>query len=103
MLNLCKEIVVFLVIAKMLESLQSGNKYGRFVKLIISLIVVLKLIGPVFSLVNSDFDLKKSIMQIEERFNDDDGIFMSDEEIETVEEVEISEIDVEVEEIRWKK
>ena len=40
MLALCKEIVIFLLVAKLLENLGVGEKYGKFVRLMISIIVV---------------------------------------------------------------
>lgn len=55
MLDICKEVVIFLFLAKLLEGFQNGGKYGRFVKLVISMIVVLKIITPVFTFFNSDF------------------------------------------------
>lgn len=104
MLTLCKEIVVFLILAKMLESFQVGEKYGRFIKLIISLIVVLKLITPVFSLFNSEFDFAKLASEIEKRLIvESESAEVIQEDIETVEKIEISEKKVKVEEIQWEK
>lgn len=104
MLTLCKEIVVFLILAKMLESFQVGEKYGRFIKLIISLIVVLKLITPVFSLFNSEFDFAKLASEIEKRLIvESESAEVIQEDIETVEKIEISEMKVKVEEIQWEK
>ena len=68
MLKLCKEIVVFLFFAKMLESFGVSERYGKYVKLLISLIVVLKLITPVFSLVNGEFDFPNVALELEEKW-----------------------------------
>lgn len=103
MLALCKEIVIFLIVAKIFESLQSGEKYGKYVKLIIALIVVLKLITPVFSLVHTDFDFTDTVTEIEKRLiygENDDGL---ESGMDKVENIEISGIDVKVEEIQWEK
>ena len=104
MLTLCKEIVVFLIVAKMLESFQIGKKYGKFVKLIISLIVVLKLITPIFSIFNADFDMGKMAMEMEEKlvFNEESLLETANEE-SVIEPVEIQQTKIEVEEIRWEK
>ena len=67
MLALCKEIVIFLLVAKLLENLGVGEKYGKFVRLMISLIVVLKLIAPIFSLADGQFDFEKMTGEIEKR------------------------------------
>lgn len=104
MLNLCKEIVVFLILAKMLESFQAGEKYGKFLKLIISLIVVLKLITPVFSLFNSEFDFENVVSEMEKRLLvENESIEGIQEDIELVKKIEISEMKVNVEEIQWEK
>ena len=103
MLTICKEIVVFLILAKMLEGFQNGSKYGKFVKLIISLIVVLKLITPIFSFFDGDFDLGKITAGIEQRFAIENEIFYLSEEVGVVENIEIAETAVKVEEIRWEK
>lgn len=103
MLALCKEIVIFLIVAKMFESLQSGEKYGKYVKLIIALIVVLKLITPVFSLFRTDFDFTDMVTEIEKRlFFEESGIGL-ESDMEQVENIEIPGIDVKVEEIQWEK
>lgn len=103
MLTICKEIVVFLIVAKMLESFQNGSKYGKFVKLIISLIVVLKIITPIFSFVDGDFDLEKLASEIEHRFVTESEKIEVSEEVEPIEIVEITGTDVNVEEIKWEK
>lgn len=105
MLTLCKEIVVFLILAKMLESFQVGNKYGKFVKLIISLIVVLKLITPIFSIFDNDFDLTKMATEIEERLFMEEEVLQDEmpEYTKVVENIEIQETKVNVEEIKWEK
>lgn len=102
MLALCKEIVIFLIIAKMLEGFQAGNKYAKFVKLIISLIVVLKLITPIFSLFDSQFDLTKIATEIEQELVFEEGQEKVAEYTELVETIEIPETKVEVEEIKWE-
>ena len=103
MLALCKEIVIFLIVAKMFESLQSGEKYGKYVKLIIALIVVLKLITPVFALFHTDFDFTDMVTEIEKRlFFEESGIGL-ESDMEQVENIEIPGIDVKVEEIQWEK
>ena len=104
MLTLCKEIVVFLILAKMLESFQTGKKYGKFIKLIISLIVVLKLITPVFSLFDSEFDFTRLASEIEKRLTVESEVTEAvQEDIEAVAKVEISERKIKVEEIQWEK
>lgn len=103
MLTICKEIVVFLIVAKMLESFQSGNKYGKFVKLIISLIVVLKIITPIFSLFNENFDLEKMASEIEQRFVIESEKGKISENIDSIESIEIEETMINVEEIRWER
>lgn len=103
MLTVCKEIVVFLVLAKMLESFQNGSKYGRFVKLIISLIVVLKIITPVFSLFDKEFDLEKISAQIEQRFVVESETIEMSETVLEVESIEITKPAINVEEIKWEK
>ena len=67
MLALCKEIVIFLLVAKLLENLGVGEKYGKFVRLMISFIVVLKLITPIFSFADGQFDFEKMTGEIERR------------------------------------
>lgn len=103
MLAICKEIVVFLIVAKMVESFQNGNKYGKFVKLIISLIVVLKIITPIFSLFGGDFDLEKMASEIEQRFVMESEKIEVSEEVKPVENIEIAGLTVNVEEIQWEK
>lgn len=103
MLALCKEIVIFLIVAKIFESLQSGEKYGKYVKLIIALIVVLKLITPVFSLFNTDFDFVDMVTEIEKRLIFKESDDRLENETEQVENIEIPGIDVKVEEIQWEK
>lgn len=102
MLELCKGIVIFLVLAKILESFQAGNKYGKFVKFIISLIVLLKILTPIIAFFENDFDFINRISQIENNFLLED---MPKEEtiIEQVETIEMPEIVVEVEEVKWEK
>lgn len=100
MLSLCKEIVVFLILAKVLESFQAGNKYAKFVKFIISLIVLLKIITPIISFFESDFNLTDRINEIENRFFIEEANL---EEVEAVRTIEMEEISVEVEEIEWEK
>lgn len=100
MLLLCKELVIFLIVAKMLEGLQSGKKYGKFIKLIISLIVVLKLISPIISVFDKDFNFKDVMENIENRLE------ITGEEVVNrtdVEMIEISDVDICVEEIWWEK
>ena len=103
MLTICKEIVVFLILAKMLEGFQNGSKYGKFVKLIVSLIVVLKLITPIFSFFNGEFDLEKITAEIEQRFLSESMKMELEEDVENVENIEIAETTVIVEEIIWEK
>ncbi len=93
MLALCKEIVVFLVIAKVLESFQIGKKYGKFVRLIISLIVLLKMIVPVITFFNGDFELSSQMSNIEKE------LFYLEQpvrEIEPVKEIELSQIKIDL-------
>lgn len=103
MLKICKEIVVFLILAKVLESFQTGNKYGKFVKLTISLIVVLKLITPIFSLFDREFDWEKMMSEIEQRLVFEETIEEPVEDTMGVEMVQIEETRVYVEEIKWEK
>ena len=97
MIKLCKEIVIFLFFAKILENFGVSEKYGKFVKLIISLIVVLKLITPVFALFNGDFNFPEIALDIENE------LVFETEEIKKVEAVEKSEIEIKVEDAAWKK
>ena len=103
MLALCKKIVIFLLVAKLLENLGVGEKYGKFVRLMISLIVVLKLIAPIFSLADGQFDFEKMTGEIERRLMIDTEEKMPTQIIETVEGVKISESSIEVEKIKWEK
>lgn len=102
MLALCKSIVIFLILAKILESFQADNKYGKFVKLIISLIVLLKILTPIISFFESDFDLIDNISEIENSFILEDTV-QEETMIEQIETIEMPEIVVEVEEVKWKK
>lgn len=105
MVTLCKEIVLFLILTKVLESFQAGNKYGKFIKFIISLVVLLKIITPIVSFFRSDFDLVDSINQIESY------LIIEEENLETqvptfqeaIENVDIKEVDIKVEEVKWEK
>lgn len=103
MLAICKEIVVFLIVAKMLESFQNGGKYGKFVKLIISLIVVLKIITPIFSLLGGDFYLEKMASEIEQRFVIESEKIEVSQEVKPIENIEITGTTVNVEDIQWEK
>ena len=103
MLSICKEMVVFLILAKMLEGFQNSSKYSKFVKLVISLIVVLKFVTPIATFFQSDFDLEKITAEIEKRFVIESESVETPEEIELVETVEILKTDVSLEEIWWEK
>lgn len=103
MLKLCKEIVVFLFFAKMLESFGVSERYGKYVKLLISLIVVLKLITPVFSLVNGEFDFHNVALELEEKLFFDKEAEGVKEEVDKVETVQMSGIQIKVEDIEWKE
>lgn len=103
MLALCKEIVIFLLVAKLLENLGVGEKYGKFVRLMISMIVVLKLITPIFSLVDEQFDFEKEFGEIEKRLIMETEERMPTQMIEAVEGIQIPESKIEVEEIMWEK
>ncbi|MBQ8039461.1 MAG: stage III sporulation protein AF [Lachnospiraceae bacterium] len=102
MVNLCKEIVAFLLVAKILESFQTENKYGKIIKLLIALVVVLKLITPLFTLFDSDFDFNKAVTQMEKRFVRMDGDIVTGEEIVPIEKIEIDGIEIKVGEIGWE-
>lgn len=102
MLALCKGIVIFLILAKILESFQAGNKYGKFVKFIISLIVLLKILTPVISFLESDFDFTDKVNEMESKFILEKQV-PKETIIEQVETIEMPEIVVEVEEVNWKK
>lgn len=97
MVTLCKEIVIFLFFAKILGNLGVSEKYGKFVKLLISLIVVLKLITPVFALFDGEFDFSKMALEIENELN------FETEKIEEIKTVEMSEIQIKVEDTTWEK
>ena len=101
MLDICKEIVLFLILAKISESFISDNKFGRFVKLIVSLIVVLKLISPVFSLFNSGFEYENIAANIEQKL-ELPSVESGKETMEEIKIEEISEMKIEVEEIGWE-
>lgn len=103
MLALCKEVVIFLLVAKLLENLGVGEKYGKFVRLMISLVVVLKLITPIFSLTDVQFDFEQITGEIEKRLMVETEENMPTQKIETVEGVQIPESKIEVEEIVWEK
>ena len=103
MLALCKEIVIFLLVAKLLENLGVGEKYGKFVRLMISLVVVLKLITQIFALTDVQFDFDKITGEIEKRLMVETEEKMPTQMIETVEGIHIPESKIEVEEIMWKK
>ncbi len=103
MLKLCKEIVVFLFIAKLLENFGVSERYGKFVKLLISLIVVLKLITPVFSFFDSEFDFSKLALEMEKRLVVESETAVFREEVKEIETVQMSEIQIKVEDIEWKK
>lgn len=104
MVQLCKEIVIFLVLAKIMEGFCQGNKYGKFMKLMISLVVLLKLITPIISLFDESIELTKTIERIENR------IFI--EEIleenppvfhEQIEKISVEDVEILVEDISWEK
>lgn len=103
MLDLCKQIVIFLLFAKMLEGFWTENKYGKFIKLIISFVVVLKLITPVFSLIDSDFDFGKIAAKIENELMKIEGDEEIREDIVPVEKIEVAGIEVKVETVGWEK
>ncbi len=103
MLDLCKEIVVFLLFAKMLEGFQTENKYGKFIKLLISLVVVLKLITPIFSLFDGDFDFSKMVTQIEHKLMQSEENEDAREDVAPVEKIEVAGIEVKVDAVRWEK
>ena len=102
MLSLCKEIVIFLLIAKLLENFGTLEKYGKFVRLIISFIVILKLITPIFTWIGEDFDLSQITKEMEERLVVDLEN-MPDSEMSEVDEIKIDDGKIVVEEIRWEK
>jgi len=103
MLSVCKEIVVFLLVAKLLENFGTLERYGKFVRLIVSLIVVLKLITPIFSLIGGEFDLTQISSEMEKRFILDEEETFPAKEIVAVEKIEIAEGRIVVEEISWEK
>lgn len=103
MLSICKEIVVFLLVAKLLENFGTLEKYGKFVRLIVSFIVVLKLITPIFSFIGGDFDLQKISSEIETRFVVGIEELESSKEISEINKIEIPVENIIVEEIRWEK
>ncbi len=96
MLVLCKEIVVFLLLAKILEGFEAGKKYGKFVRLIISLIVVLQILNPVVTFLNKDFEMIDIAREIEKRFeisewsNDFEAKEAVTENVKAIETIEIS-------------
>lgn len=100
-MDICREIVLFLIVAKILESFISDNKFGKFVKLIVSLIIVLKLIAPVFSLFNSGFEYENIVAKIEQRL-EVPNIQLGRETAEEIKIAEIEEMKIEVEEIGWE-
>ena len=87
----------------MLENLGIGEKYGKFVRLMISLIVVLKLITPIFSVVDGQFNFEEMTGELEKRLTLETEEKMPMQMIEVVEGVQISESEIEVEEIKWEK
>lgn len=103
MIKLCKEIVIFLFISKLLENFGVNEKYGKFVKLLISLIVVLKLITPVFSLFNSEFDFSKLALEMEEQLTIENETELVEEEVNEIQTVQVHEIQIKVEDVEWKK
>ena len=103
MLELCKGIVAFLLVAKLLENIGVGEKYGKFVRLMISLIVVLKLITPIFALLDGEFDFEKMTGEIEKRLMLENDEQMPTQMIDVVEGIQISDREIEVEEIEWEK
>lgn len=102
MVQLCKEIVIFLLLAKLLEVFGVGEKYGKFVKLLISLMVVLKLITPVFSAFNGEFGFDKFDFA-EEMVNWGEDSENEETDIKEVGLVEIFVQQIEVEDIKWEK
>lgn len=104
MVTLCKEIVIFLILAKLLESFRVGDKYGKFIKIIIALIVVLKLITPIFSLIDVGFDFEGIVSEIENRiYMRGETYDVLQEEIKPIENIEISGVKIKVEEVQWEK
>lgn len=103
MVKLCKEIVIFLVLAKVLEGFCGGNKYGKFIKVMISLVVLLKLMTPLISLFGKNPDISQSLERIEEIFYMEDLDKNTSVLTENVDDVKIEEIDIEVENIAWEK
>ena len=103
MLSICKEIVVFLLVAKLLENFGTLDKYGKFVRLIVSFIVVLKLITPIFSFIGGGFDLQQISSEIEKRFSVETEELESRKEISEINEIDIPVENIIVEEIRWEK
>jgi hypothetical protein len=103
MLSICKEIVVFLLVAKLLENFGTLEKYGKFVRLIVSFIVVLKLITPIFSILGADLNLQQISSEIEKRFLIDIEDTVPDIETREVDKIEIPVSEIVVEEIRWEK
>ncbi len=103
MLDLCKQIVIFLLFAKMLEGFWTENKYGKFIKLIISLVVVLKIITPVFSLFDSSFDLGNLATKIESELMKIEGDEERRKDVAPVEKIEVAGIEVKVETVGWEK
>ena len=99
MFDLCKEIIVFLVFAKVLEGFFAENKYGKFIKLIVSLIVVLKLMNPIFSFFDAEFDLAAKLNGIEYELWPEH----KENVTEKVGDVEITKVEVKVEDIWWEK
>ena len=104
MIKLCKEIVIFLFFAKILENFGVSEKYGKFVKLILSLIVVLKLITPVFSLFGNKFHIDEMAKEMEKYFMIEEENYESLEaERADIEKVNIPDVHLKVEEIQWEK
>ena len=101
MLSICKEIVVFLLVAKLLENFGTLEKYGKFVRLIVSFIVVLKLITPIFSFVGDGFDFKQVTSEIEKRFVVEIEEKEQSKEILEIDKIAIPAGEIIVEEIRW--
>lgn len=103
MLSICKEIVVFLLVAKLLENFGTLEKYGKFVRLIVSFIVVLKLITPIFSILDADLNLQQISSEIEKRFLIDIEETVPEKVTREVDKIEIPVSEIVVEEIRWEK
>ncbi len=103
MIKLCKEIVIFLFISKLLENFGVNEKYGKFVKLLISLIVVLKLITPVFSVFNSEFDFSKLALEMEKQLTIENETGLVEEAVNEIQTVQVPEIQIKVEDVEWKR